>query len=170
MLGALVLRLPREVKPELEHLDAVGDQAGLEFADKENLLLEQVRIDAFFRRFGKERRVARPEHDAGLALWRQVQPEPVGPGEPALPLVGGAEGKRVDMPRIHPLVDQVDRFALAGAVDAGHHDQQRPVPQVKVPILFVDQTHAQVRLEFFVLGNRDLRVGLSFLKHGVLAC
>ena len=75
----------------------------------------------------------------------------------------------MDMARIHPLVEQVDRFALAGAVNASHHDQERPVPEVEMAILFVEQAHAQVRLQISVFGSRDFRVGLSFLKHVVLA-
>jgi hypothetical protein len=59
------------------------------------------------------------------ALWRQGPP--VAPGRWARQLFVGllVEGAHLDQARVHPLVEQLDRLALAGAFDAvDQHDHR----------------------------------------------
>jgi hypothetical protein len=47
--------------------------------------------------------------------------------------------------RVHPLVEQVDRLALAGALDAGDQDQHREAAVEVQVVLRLEQRRAQRR-------------------------
>ncbi|MNN31684.1 hypothetical protein D3C81_1453810 [compost metagenome] len=66
------------------------------------------------------------EEDADPSLGRQLAPEaPLGRTGKLL-VAGLEEALHVDQPRVHPLVEQLDRLALAGALDAvEQHDQRK---------------------------------------------
>ncbi|MNC41854.1 hypothetical protein D3C75_906410 [compost metagenome] len=66
------------------------------------------------------------EKHAGAPLGRQASP--VAPERRTRQLLVGllVEGLDLDQPRVHPLVEQLDRLALAGALDAvEQHDQRK---------------------------------------------
>jgi hypothetical protein len=101
-------------------------------------LAEHVRLD----------RVVVPgaEHDADRALGRQIAP--VAPHPRPRPLLVGrrAVGAGVEMARIQPLVELLDRLALAGAVDAGDHDDHGEIASLDQIELRVQQRLAELRL------------------------
>jgi hypothetical protein len=88
-------------------------------------------------------RVPGAEEDADPPLGRQRAPE--APVRRALGLFvrRRAEGAGADVPRVHPLVEQVDRFALAGAFDTGNQDQHRKAAVELQVVLRVQQRGAQ---------------------------
>jgi hypothetical protein len=68
-----------------------------------------------------------------------------------------AEGLGADMARVHPLVEQVHRLALARAVDAVHEDHHREAPLLRAAVVLrLEQGLAQRGLLLRVLRLRHL--------------
>ena len=140
-----------EVEPELQHQRTLIDQHGFEAVDLIDACVHRrlghVALEAIMNRA----RVPRAGKDADAALGRQGTP--VAPHErPRTLLVAWRrECQGGDETRIHPLVEDVDGFALAGAVlAADQHDDRNLAVFLEVE-LGVEQSGAQGR-HFLLVG------------------
>ena len=136
------LRVALEVHHELQDQRAVVGEQLLEARDSLQLAPELRGRGHAMSTPVDRRGVPRVHEDANLALRRQVAPEAPVFRTLAL-LVGGLPiGVRVQPARVHPLVQQVDGLALAGAVDAGkQHDDGKG--GLSKPLLDGQQLFAQ---------------------------
>ena len=76
---------------------------------------------------------------------------------------------RVNMPRIHPLIEQIHRLALAGAFDAGDQDQHGEATLLLEVKLRVKQCLPQLCFLAAVDGLVDVMLQLGGFEHvGIL--
>src|SRR5262249_1406755 len=127
LLETLFLRLLRDVEPQLHDERAVVREHALHAHDLFDPVLELAlsHVPAHAR----EDRVRVPvaEEDAYFALLGHPLPEAPHPRPARLLLAHRPEGVRFDVAWVHPLVQEVDGLALAGAFDAVHEDDDREV-------------------------------------------
>ena len=164
-LQALLLALFREMEPELEHQRALVGEHLLEAHVLFHRLVERgVAGLAVGARENRER-IPRAEEDAGLSLGRQVAPEM--PHRRMLALFLGRLAQRVggDVARIHPLLQQVDGLALAGAVHAVDEDEQGEFGAVQQLVLRLKQRLAQPGKLAFVDVLLDRMAKLGGFEH-----
>ena len=76
----------------------------------------------------------------------------------------------VDVARVHPLVEQVDRLALARTVDAADHDQNGEALQRSKLDLGLQQRGPQRGLAPTVLLAVDAMANLGGFEHAALLC
>src|SRR5262245_21749647 len=88
-------------------------------------------------------RVPRAEEEPDAALWGQVAPEAPVFRPLALFLGRRSVGARDQPARIHPLAEQVDALALAGAVDAAEDNDYRKARIGFERALYLEQFFAQ---------------------------
>ncbi|MDT4867808.1 hypothetical protein FQZ97_1027380 [compost metagenome] len=90
------------------------------------------------------------EEDADPSLGRQLAPEaPLGRTGKLL-VAGLEEALHVDQPRVHPLVEQLDRLALAGTLDAVDQDEHREARLLLQFELRLQQVLAQFQHGLFI--------------------
>ena len=142
---ALFLLLLGEVEPELQDQRALVGEHPLEPDDLLQLLVELPLIDIPVRAVEDRPRVPRAEEDPELALGRKRLPVP--PVRRLLRLLAGghAHRPRRDVARVHPRVQQVDRLALARAIDAADDDDDRKRRLLQDGSLRLQQRGAQRR-------------------------
>ena len=150
-LEALFLHVLGQMKPELEYQGAFGRQHALEMAQFLDRLLEGRRFGLADDPIDNRRGVPGAEQNADPSLWRQGTPKTPHRGTLGLFVRHFAEGTRDDMTRVHPLVEKIDRFALAGAVDATDDDDNGKPGAAKQIILRLQQRFAQFRLSLPVI-------------------
>ena len=144
-LQALLLGVLGQVEPELEYQRAFVDQHRLETVDVVKALIEFSLTHVAGDTVGNRLRVPGTGKDADLALGRQGAP--VAPHDRA----GGflvarlGKGQRRDVSRVHPRIQEVDRFPLAAAVDPGNQDDDRKLLFLQDIVLNVEQSGAQLR-------------------------
>ena len=124
-LQALALPILREMKPELEDQGPLIDQHRLEAIDLIHALIKiplgKRTEDAIADRVG----IPRSGKHAGPPLGRQGAPVTPHVGAFTLFVTGRRERERRQIARIHPFVQHVDRFPLAGAIDATDQNDHR---------------------------------------------
>src|SRR5213075_838623 len=103
-------------------------------------------------------------------MWRFWQDLPEAPHLRTIALDVGesAEGVGADVARIHPLVEEVDRLALAGAVDAVHEDHHGKGAFVQQAILQVEEPLARLALLALELALLELVADLGGFEHSFL--
>ncbi|MPM89827.1 hypothetical protein SDC9_136942 [bioreactor metagenome] len=168
ILEALLLPGTRQVKPELHHQHPLAHQHFFETQDLGQMLIKLAPFAAALDTLANRLGVPIVEHHANLALgW---QGPPVAPHERPCGLFFGRHIERpgLDMTRIHPFVEQVDRLTLARAINAidEHHD--RKTAQIKQFELCIQQGGTQ-RWHF---GLECCLIGLmaQFSRFEHLAC
>ncbi len=124
-LQAFFLRVLGQVEPELEDQRAFVGEHLLEAVDLLDVLVERRRAGLLQHALHDGRGVPGTEEHADLALGRQRAPEAPHRGTLALLVRHFAHGVRLDVARIHPLVEQVHRLALARAIHAADQDDDR---------------------------------------------
>ena len=141
----LLLRLLRQMEPELQQQRAFVDQHALEPHDAFQRAGERVVAD--LAGDAVEDRVAVPgaEQDADAPLGRQGLPVAPHAGAFAFRFRHVAECRGQDVPRVHPFVQHVQRLALAGAIHAADDDQQREGGALQQLVLQHQQLRAQRR-------------------------
>ena len=117
LLQAAPLLLAREMEPEFQDQRALVGQHQLEPVDGLQLALEGVVVDHLEHPILERLVVPGAEHDAELALGREVAPVAPHARPGPLHLVGLAIGMGAQMMWIEPLVEPLDRAPLAGAID-----------------------------------------------------
>ena len=124
---ALLLRLPIEMHPELEDQGAVVGEGPLERGNAREAPVERARPDAPVGAVQQGRGIPGAEEEPEAPARRQVAP--VAPELGALPFLLGQPviGVGDDSARIEPFREQVDRFPLARAVDAGEQHDGRKI-------------------------------------------
>ena len=87
----------------------------------------------------------------------------------AVALVVGERPERMgaDVAGVHPLVEEVDGLALAGAVDAVHEDDHRELVFLEEPVLEVEQALAHLRLLALEARLVELVADLRGFEHAV---
>ncbi|MNF60524.1 hypothetical protein D3C84_421450 [compost metagenome] len=90
------------------------------------------------------------EEDADLSLRRQPAPETPLRRPRQLLVRGPQEALHIDQPRVHPLVEQLDRLALAGALDAIDQDEHRETRLLLQLELRLQQGFAQFQHGLFI--------------------
>jgi len=136
----------RKVEPEFHQHHAFIGQPPLETDDAFDPL-DQLRLpDVSVRPFGDRVGIPVAEQDADFSLLRKRAP--VTPHCRALALLVRwfAESLGADVARVHPFVQQVDRFPLAAAVDAADQHDYREASVLEQVVLRIEQGLAQLRL------------------------
>ena len=166
-LHALSLLAPRQVKPVLEHQHAFVAEHFLEALDLADLARELTLADLPFDALDDRHGVPGTEKDADLALGRQRAPEAPQRRPLVLFVRGVEECAGEDVARVHPLVEQVHRLALARALDTGDQDEHGKAPVLLQVVLRIEQRLAQFRRLAPV--NRLVEVVLEIrrFKHGL---
>ena len=164
-LQAYLLRILGEVEPELEHQRPLVDEHGLEAVDFVEQLLHLGALHLLLDTIGDRLRIPGAGEDADLPLRRQRPP--VAPHEGALALLVGRrrEGERRDVARVHPRIEEVDRLALAAAIDAADEDDHRKFVLLEQVVLHVEQFGAQLRHLFLEGLAIDLMPEFRRFKH-----
>ena len=164
-LEALALPVLREVEPQLDQQHPFAHQHRLETVDLVQALIEVGLLRHLVYALAHRVGVPVAEQDADAPARRQRAPE--APHEGTLGLLGGGrvEGQRLDVARVHPLVQEIDRLALAGPVDAvdqHHHGKGFRFEQIE---LRVEQLRTQLRLGGVVLVLVDLVAQFCRFEH-----
>ncbi len=156
-LEALLLLLLRQVEPELEDERPLGGEHALEADDLVAGVVELGVVRLSVGPPDDRLRVPRAEEDPHLPLGRELPPE--APHVRALELLARRlpERPRLDVPGVHPLVEEVDRLALAGAVHATDDDDDREL---------LRRRHVELSGEES-LAERWLALGVSRVVDGV---
>ncbi len=162
---ALLLLPLRQMEPVLEQQHALVGEHLFQALDLADVTRELAVAD--FAQHPVQDRIGVPaaEENADPAFRRQRAPE--APLRRALALLVGrlCEGAGDDVARIHPLVQQVDRFALARALDAGDDDQDGETAVLLEIELRLEQRVAQLR-RFAAVGRLvDLVPEIRRLEH-----
>ena len=125
---------------------ALVRQHQLEAVDALELALERELVE--LAEHERLERVVVPgaEHHADVAVGRQVAPVAPHGRARALLVVGLAVGVGVQVARVEPFVEPLDRLALAGAVGARDQDQHREAAPLLQLELDVEQRLAQAGL------------------------
>ncbi len=128
-----------QVEPELQQQYALVGQHLLEAQNLFGPCLQRRIVERSGHAPQDRMGVPGAEEHAGLALGRQRPPEP--PHRRVHRLVRRRRGKAgdLDMARVHPLVQQIHRLALAAAVDAGDQDQRGEALLAQQVVLRQDQ-------------------------------
>ena len=126
-LQALLLRLAVEMHPELEDQHPVVGEHPLERRDARKPLVERARADAPVGALHQGRGVPCAQKHPEPPARRQVAPVAPELGPLAFLLGQPVIGVGDDPARVEPLGQQVDRLALARAVDAGEEHDRRKI-------------------------------------------
>ena len=162
---ARVHLLFRQVKPEFEDQRAFITEHPLQAPGAVDGLIQHGILDPPVYPALKHLAVPVAEEDADPPFPRQLTP--IAPGRRAGQLLVGllVEGVDLNQPRVHPLIEQLDRFALAGAfhaIDQQQHREARLLLQLK---LGLQQGLAQRRHSGLIGLLVDGMTDLCRLKH-----
>src|SRR5690606_26801202 len=126
----LALASLRQVEPVLEEQRVFTGEQAFETLDVGNALCQFALPDLAPGMAGVEPGIPVGEPDAEHSPRRQGAP--AAPQGPSLFffVAGFSEGARLDVARVHPLVEQLDGFALAGAVETNDQDDDRKVAEL----------------------------------------
>jgi hypothetical protein len=164
-LQPLALRVLGKVDPELEYQRTLIDQHRFEAIELIHALVEIRARKTVGDPFGDRLRIPGTGKDPDPALRRQRPP--VAPHRRTRALLGSRRVKRMrrHVARIHPLVEDIDGFALARPVDAADQDDHRKRTILAQLLLRFEQGRAQLglfRLERFLV---DLVSQFCRFKH-----
>ena len=137
-LQALLLRVSVEMHPELEDQGAVVGERPLERRDAREAPVERRLADAPVGAVHQRRGIPGAEEEPEAPALRQVAPVAPELGPLAFLLGQPVVGVGDDPARVQPLGEQVDRLALAPAVDSGEQHDRGKV-RVRERALGLDQ-------------------------------
>ena len=164
-LESCLLARAREVEPELDQQHAFVGQHGFESIDLVEALVEPAWFDAFFDSSFDQPFVPVAKKNADTPLGRQHAPE-----APHSRTLARFIARRIDRPcddmaRIHPLVEQIHRLALAGCIDAIDENDDGKISRLAQIELCVEQVGAQGRHFVLIAHLAHLLAQLGRLEH-----
>ena len=156
------------MEPELEDQRTVIGEHPLEAVDLLDRAQQILGLGVPEHLVDDRIRVPGPEQDPDLAFGRQRAP--IAPHRRSFGFLVRriVEGVRVDVARIHPFVEEVDRLALARAAYARNEQDHWKLAELGKPELGVQQIDPQLRLDALVLPLGQLVSQLRRLEHGYL--
>ncbi|MDT4827471.1 hypothetical protein FQZ97_608190 [compost metagenome] len=149
-LEAFLELLLGEVEPEFEEQGALLAKHPLEALHRGYRLLQLGVLDITLDPGVEHLAVPVAEEDADLSLRRQPAPETPLRRPRQLLVRGAQEAFDIDQPRVHPLVEQLDRLALAGTLDAVDQDEHREARLLLQFELRLQQVLAQFQHGLFI--------------------
>ncbi len=157
-----------EMEPELEEQRAFVAEHALEAFGGIDGLVQLGLLDMPLDPRVEHLAVPVAEEDTGPPLGRQAPPEaPL--RRPLQFLVGGTEeALHLDQARVHPLVEELDRLALAGALDAVDQDDHREARLLLELELRLEQRFAQLDDGLLVGVLVDAVANFRGFEHGGL--
>ena len=143
-----------QVKPEFQQQHTFVHEHALKPENIADMLVELPGADASGDPLDDGLGMPAAEKNADLALGRQCAP--IAPDARAFILFIGGFGKSAhfNVPGIHPLTEQIDRFTLARALNTRDEDQRGEFAALLQVVLRIEQRFAQLRL--FTLVSRLL--------------
>ena len=166
-LQPLLLRLLAQVHPELHDDRAVVGQRPLEGGNLVEQRVELRRASCAGHAVENRRGIPGAQEHREAAARGQVAP--VAPQPRPLALLTRRVGVAAcdDPARVHPLVEQVGRLALARRIDAGEQDDDRERRGLAELLLHGEQFRPQLRDLRLVVALRELSPDFGGFKHGV---
>ena len=150
----LLLTILGKMEPEFEDQRTFIDQHGLETIDVIQALVHFGAAHISGNPVGNRLRIPGSGKNSDLPLRRQGAPISPHIRTRTLLITGRRKSQRRNMPRIHPGVKQIDRFALAATVDPTNQDNDRELLFLQHLVLRIKQGGAQLRhlfLESFLV-------------------
>ena len=142
-LESLLLAVLGQVKPEFEDQRALIHQHRLKAVDIVENLVEVGPPQGPGDAIGDGLGVPGTGENAYLTLRRKRPPIAPHEGTLALFVTGCRESECRDVARIHPGIEQIDRFALAAAVYTAHQDDDRKFLLLQHVVLDVEERRPQ---------------------------
>lgn len=149
-LETLALRFLGQVEPELEYQRAFVGQHALEVLDLFDMLAQLGGAALLHHPAHDGRGVPGTEEHADLTFRRQGAPKTPHGRTLAFLLRHFGHRMGLDMARIHPFVEQVDRLPLACAIHPADQDNDLEFPLFRQVELRVEQVLAQLRNFLFI--------------------